>query len=750
MAQSDKPDKSAEASARHSAVDSLAPGAVTSAKQLPVERAQFRALIVANPNHFGTRRAQALTPNAAATAVLAMAQNTTYEEVTCVGFSPQANRLDAVVRLKQGFGYGGGICAAGTPEYVRFYVSHDDGATWTDVGVTSFLAHDVSTGVTGTRRLQFAVSLPYAPARHWCTVPNTLRVRAILSWNDLPTPNTPNEVPVWGNVLDAHVHVDARRFLPWKDVLTLADVKLSPALVQSLDLEQAAAASSPAALSVSDLHALYAQTDVVPHRYALAAIKQAIATPELTTAASFYSPFPTSAQFNTSAVIQAILATQGDTTYEELRCVGLRSQGLDDTLVATIRINRSSGYSGGPCTAGSREYVTFWADFNDNGTFETCLGTASVNVHDVPVPPGGLDYSVSLPVNLNPWRRPCGQGARVVPIRAVLSWNTVADCATPNDLPTWGNRRDVLVLIPPGTTITPDDYSPFLYDISGAAVCAIDQATGLAAGGRPFGGTLCITGSIPGAMLLGGPGQLQYRITAQQGTTVLTLSDPFSVTVEQGTGPGTAISYPVNQTATADGWFDYLEYGTPALGSWRQVSSPNRLLAYWNTTAALTGLWTIRVEARRTIAPATIYSAGVTTCVGGGVRSEVTVRLDQQLPVADLWITGYLDAGGTFHAALPCGDFTKGVTVVGRYDVTDNIGIGSIGFTLEPGSGSVVVIPDGSSTLTHATGEWRVATAALPPCGYVVRLDVYDRTIANCSSAWHAVDTEGFCLRNPA
>src|SRR4029453_8198383 len=107
---------------------------------------------------------------------------------------------------------------------------------------------------------------------------------------------------------------------------------------------------------------------------------------------------------------------------------------------AVLRVKRPNGYSGGPCTAGSREYVTFWADLNNNGTFETCLGTASVRVHDIPnVPTQGLEYSVYLPVNFGAYKQPREKGPRLVPIRAILSWASVPDCAFPNKPPVWGN-----------------------------------------------------------------------------------------------------------------------------------------------------------------------------------------------------------------------------------------------------------------------------------------------------------------------
>src|SRR5262245_30208394 len=110
------------------------------------ERAQFRALILANPNYFGNLKVSPFTP------VLNIQGNTTYEEIGCVGFQPQFNRLEAVVYIKQPFGYGGDICSNGTPEYVRFYISFDNGATWQDVGLTSFTAYNIPEGTQGENR----------------------------------------------------------------------------------------------------------------------------------------------------------------------------------------------------------------------------------------------------------------------------------------------------------------------------------------------------------------------------------------------------------------------------------------------------------------------------------------------------------------------------------------------------------------------------------------------------------------------
>ena len=724
-----------------------APGAVSSHQHVPRERSHFRALKVGNPNYFGNLQTSAYAP------VLSIAGNTTYEEIRCVGFHPQSHRLDAVVFTKQGFGYGGDVCSAGTPEFVRFYLSFDNGASWVDQGYTSFTAHDVSAAATGGRHLEYAASVPCTPPGKWCATPNVIHARAILEWNSIPPANTPGHNPVWGNVHNTHIQVDPSWYFTWLDVLKGLEVKVSPAIEQALDLQQSVSLVPKPALSIPQLQELYKEKGVEPHRYAMAEIKQLIASPELT--AGLYHPFANMSAkelgFDLNAAITKFLDVgDGSTAFEELDCVGLLPNGLANELVAVLRIKRSTGFSGAPCTAGSREYVTFWGDFNNNGTYETCLGTASVRVYDLDVPPEGLEYSVNLPVNLNPYRRPCEDGPRVVPIRAILSWNEVPQCFNPNWVPTWGNREETLILIPPGLPIGVGDYSPFLYDISSQAVCAIDQGTGLATGLRPFGGTLCLTGEIPGGLDIGAPDQLEYKLWATRGASVVPIVAPFSITVQQGTGPGTAISYSILQVASADGYFTYREHGTPALGAWRRVSSLNRLLASWSTTG-LTGMWTIHVQARKAGTLAPIYSAGTTTCLADGTtRTSVSVTLDQDAPVGALTITGYSIGAGPIVPALPCGDFPVGAVIHGTYSVTDNMGVGSAGLVLEPPMTGVTKVPNGGSTLVHEFGTWSVATVGLPPCGYVVRLDAYDRAIVNCGTSWHDAKSIGFCLRLPA
>ena len=134
-----------------------------------------------------------------------------------------------------------------------------------------------------------------------------------------------------------------------------------------------------------------------------------------------------------SAVLKQLEQLNGDTTYEELECVGLDNN--TDQLVGTFRVKRPNGFSGGPCTAGSTEYVAYWADFGDDCTY-TYLGTAKVTTHDyAKLPAGGLCYAAPLSVDLGAFRKPCGTPV-IGRVRAVLSWGTPPSTTDPHKVPT--------------------------------------------------------------------------------------------------------------------------------------------------------------------------------------------------------------------------------------------------------------------------------------------------------------------------
>ena len=98
-------------------------------------RVQFLELLATNPNYFGNLKGSTLKP------VVTIANDTFYEQVTCLGFNPSTNVLEAVVQVKQASGYNGTLCQSGSYEYVRFFV--DYGSGWEDAGVTAIGVHDI-------------------------------------------------------------------------------------------------------------------------------------------------------------------------------------------------------------------------------------------------------------------------------------------------------------------------------------------------------------------------------------------------------------------------------------------------------------------------------------------------------------------------------------------------------------------------------------------------------------------------------
>ena len=108
---------------------------------------------------------QTLLVNIAFKGAFDFSGDTAWEEVTCVGYNPTQRQLTAVVSIKQTTGYSGGLCDAGSSEFVRFFV--DWGAGLVDVGVTSFGVHDIpDVAPNPPHPIQYMVSLTLDDATH--------------------------------------------------------------------------------------------------------------------------------------------------------------------------------------------------------------------------------------------------------------------------------------------------------------------------------------------------------------------------------------------------------------------------------------------------------------------------------------------------------------------------------------------------------------------------------------------------------
>jgi hypothetical protein len=137
---------------------------------------------------------------------------------------------------------------------------------------------------------------------------------------------------------------------------------------------------------------------------------------------------------------KVIKGLSGDTTYEQLTCLGL-NQG-SALLEGVINIKQSSGYGTGACGAGTIEYVRF---FVDDGSGWHDLGLSSVQVFDLPAP---LPLSYAVSVDFSEAKKFCST-ENIVHVRAILSWEWAP---TPGDaafIPVWGNVVNAEVQVAP-------------------------------------------------------------------------------------------------------------------------------------------------------------------------------------------------------------------------------------------------------------------------------------------------------------
>jgi hypothetical protein len=722
-------------------------------REVPHTRSHFNLLLASNPNYFSNLDGSPFP------GVLKQKGDTTYEQVECAGLNPQLDMLEAVIRVKQSVGYNGDICSKGSLEYVRFYADYANSNTWTDLGFSTIRVHDIP----GPKPICYNAKLSIDPPRNFCTKSNTIKVRAILSWNALPPANTPNHNPVWGNVLDVHVQIRPTLRKPWGDVLVdlEAQATLPKALAAQLNSfdKSAALTVSQTPNTLAELERLYRNAKVPVHRFAFAELQKAIASPTtyagLTAGESLFSDLLPSKK-DIEAMIATLAQPASDTSYEQVTCVGLRPE--DDTVGAIVSIKRPTGYLGGLCTPGSVEYVAFWLETAPN--VWDYLGTSGVRVHDLnAIPAGGVEYAVYLPVDLSSYFRKCTDGAVVRRLRAVLQWNVPPSAIDPNQLPHWGNRSECRVQLRPGD---PEQaLVPTLLDISNVPAdgAGINQATGLTvAFDAPFGGTVAIRAIMGGYPAT--PRQYKLQVRKSGDVTWRTLNNPIQVRFFQFDGIGNVIDcsaapgFQVECVKTLDAPLDWYDYINTDTGGVKTVLVDNTI-GYWHTTIADEGLWEIK---------ATFRDSSISPEVDTQI---VKVRIDNTAPS----VHAQFD-----HATLPsgqCGKFNPGAVVTGTYSTNDAgsnplVPDATISEFQHFYAIQAVLIPGG--LIPHAVsldglgstrvlgnmggnGTFSLDTAGGTPCGYVIRFIASDRTIYgylsgavfNTTSFSNEYDV-GFCL----
>lgn len=684
------------------------------------ERLQFATLITKNPNYFGNFPQSKLKP------VFELSNDKTFEELTCVGYNPDQQILEAVIQVKQATGYMGNECTPGSFEYIRFFV--DSGSGFVDAGLVAINVHDLPDASdceqTPEKPLSYAASISYAPPNSEdCDDPVLPLVRAILSWQTIPPSNDPNFNPVWGNHLDSHIQLAPGPF-------TIADL-IEDLIEQGIKLPELATkfeavskvpipGPEPLPLGLKELIALYGKGEAakaVPgHRIGFAAAHSVMHAPVVSSqaVANKMAEF-TSLKLNWADTVAAIEGTNADVTFEQIDCLALEGSVGFERLVATIRIKQQFGYSGNLCTAGSLEYVAFWADWEDQCQYKY-LGTAPVRVHDIQRQlPEDLCYTAVLPVDLNPYRAGC-ETPKIARVRAVLSWAVPPSTTDPNQLNTWGNLVDTHVQIQPGAAINP--LNPKISILGGIPTSEIDPATGFTTPFARFAGNNLLADNLGRACPFGGRVEVQgpefpgyrYRIQVRDisvGGSWQTVTTPLLLTRWDGT------TYTSNPDPS--GFFDYQQY----------INNIENLLSLWDSSGD--DLWEVKIE----IADASDNP------VPGAIPDMHIIQLDNTAPMASIDIT---TAGGD------CGKFPVG-TLIGGVFVARDLNFGSFSLGTLPFNGPI--IPGSGSVQTSLSGSaWSLNTAGMQSCGYVVDLEVADLSIVN--SAWGAHNrasaSTGFCL----
>jgi hypothetical protein len=679
------------------------------------ERTHFQVMLAKNPNYFGNIPESKLKPN------YKLVSNGTYESLTCVGYNPDTENMEATFVIKKSGGYSGNLCTTGSFEYIRFYLDFHDGAGFIDQGSVKVNVHDIPAAKdckgNSIFPIVYAATLKKKTIKsNYCETPLLPTLRAILSWNNDPSANSPAWKPVWGDTMDCDVQIKPRfklhfpididfskylelastsPSLPTKDLVEIAGFNIHDIIPQ------------PDPEPFHETFKKYTKANVPASRFAYKAVYNMIQHPtsELTMLnKSILNDYKVdySSIIDKLGIIAPIENPKANVDYEELECVGL--DYATESLVATIRIKKKTGYSGSLCDAGSKEYVAFWIDWNNSCTWHY-INTVELKVHDINMTGDHLCYSVTLPLDAKYHRKLC-QNPNVVRVRGVLSWNVAPSTIDPNKLEFYGNRIDSHVQIKPGVVINPGDVIPLFNIIGGIDVAHVNDATGLTKPGSffAFNGLSVPTGaSFGGVIVLNGPTfpghKYRIKITKPDGTFYYAM-DSFTVVGWLPVAP--YVQY-TTQTPDINGYYNFLnsDQNTLNILSRFNPGSEDKLL--------------VEME--------------VFGVAGSFIKP---IQMDNTYPAIKLEID---DNGDCTH-------YKKGDTITGKYFVNDqNILSWSFGSTY---GGNAI----GTSNTPLTGTSFSIPTnAGSYPCGSF-SLYAVDKTIVNSQSVGHEAWTSyNVCLK---
>lgn len=683
------------------------------------ERTHFKFMLAKNPNYFGNIPGSELKP------IFKLITETSYEQLTCVGYNPDTRNMEATFAIKRSAGYSGGLCTNGSFEHIRFYLDFHDGAGFIDQGSMAVNVHDIPADKDCNGKSIFPiiyVATLQKKTSKFSTCGNPLlpTLRAILSWSTDPPANSPNWQPVWGNVMDCDVQMKPSWiFNPGDFQVDLSKYLELAALSPSLTAKQIATISGvdiaslnpqPLPPKLADLIKISEKLKVPASRFAFKTVSNMIKYPtsEITMmdkTALLDAKIDFSKLIDQLVIPLPIDTSKANVDFEELECVGLDYN--TESLVATLRIKKNTGYSGDLCDAGSKEYISFWVNWNSPCQWEY-MNTVQLTVHDIKMKGDHLCYSVSMPLDATFHRKLCAN-PNVVQVRGVLSWNVPPSTTDPAKLEFYGNRVDAHIQIKPGLVLDPTDPKALYTVIGGIDVDHVNDATGLTKPGSifafnalavptgaPFGGEIVINGpSFPG---------FKYRFKI----TNLTDSSSYYLTgnlATVGWSPVPPYSPWFNQSPDASHYYDFLP------------SNKNILNVLARFTPGTEDKLLVEMEV-----------LGIP-----GVFAK-TIQMDNTWPVIQLQV----DDGGD------CTKYKKGDTITGHYYVND-LHISSWGFGSTWGGGA-----SGTANTPALPGvAFSITTPANAyPCGGV-SLWAIDKTIVDSQSVGHYIPASyNICLKD--
>jgi len=729
-------------------------------KKVESERVQFKQLIAKNPNYFGNITDEAIAANYQP--ICPMKNNTKYEEIRCVGLYPEDNLLEAVIEIKLPYGFNGSLCKKGSKEYVAFYIDYNDGFGFVSVGApTEVNVHDIS--FVNGEHLFYAVHKPFTPKEYLkCDTPQIVKVRAILSWNNLPT--GPNYNPVWGNIVDVWVQIKPKK-LPIYELITPLPKAIVKSVVakESISINPQPEPPGPEEfMIVGDKWAVKELIDrsiaaeerikeegkVEKERFEFKKIISKNinyfgSITEATDKNKIIEAICKLPQETSEALLHQLAIDQGllvpvkpfllKTSYEELKCVGLYPEG--DLLEGIIEVKKPYGFNGNLCTLGSTEYVAFYIDW---GTGYEHVATSTVSVHDIPDVNGKhLFYAVKAKIQDIEAKLKSCSNPNIVRVKAILSWNFDPTPFGHTYTPTWGNvlTRNIQIRPNSGESAKCAIESVNLVHVDDICKSGIDEGLAIKINSsnntfplkydRPFGGIIACSGNIN----ISGAYYYRFRYSKDNGITWENIIDPRKAKNH----PGFSI------LPDAEGWFSKSEYETD------KSNYSAAALVHWNSYGK-DGKYLLRLElADKNKVPL------------HGQTYEVPIVLDNKspelltfggtpLPAAGVVVkdsNGKYKKCGTFvgtEVIKIFGNFKDdyfksfALTVFGGNIVSSGVPIGSGKYDSAPGvvgdKGIIGAVDGGPG---KEIGTLDLCTIPQSPakikCAYGIELAIYDRAI---------------------